>query len=63
VRFTIFNIGPADACLFKVLVQADPGLVQQGMVNIASLASGVMTSRISLYHLVGIALIHIVEYV
>lgn len=28
------------------MIQAAPGLAQQGMVNIASLASGVMTSRI-----------------
>ncbi|HDK26048.1 MAG TPA: hypothetical protein ENG48_03000 [Candidatus Atribacteria bacterium] len=45
VTFTISNISPADACSFKVLVQADPGLAQQGIVNIASLASGVTTSR------------------
>ena len=44
--FTISNIGPTDACSFKVLVQADPGLAQQGIVNIASLASGVIISRI-----------------
>jgi len=61
VRFTIPNIGPADACLFKVLVQAAPGLAQQGMVNIASFASGVMTSGISLYHLVEIALFLIAQ--
>lgn len=46
VTFTISNIGPTDACSFKVLVQADPGLAQQGIVNIAGLASGVTTSRI-----------------
>ena len=30
VMVTIANTGPADAGPFKVLVQADPGLAQQG---------------------------------
>ena len=46
LTFTISNIGPADPYSFEVLVQADPGLAQQGIVNIASLASGVIISRI-----------------
>jgi subtilase family serine protease len=45
VTFTIANVGVADAGPFKVLVQADPGLAQQGIVNIASLASGATTTR------------------
>jgi len=45
VTFTIANVGPADAGPFKVLVQADPGLAQQTVVNIASLASGATTTR------------------
>lgn len=45
VTFTISNTGPADAGPFKVLVQADPGLAQQGIVNITSLASGATTTR------------------
>ena len=45
VTFTIANTGPADAGPFKVLVQADPGLAQQTIVNITSLASGATTTR------------------
>lgn len=46
VTFNISNIGPADACSFKILVQADSGLAKQGIINITGLASGVITSRI-----------------
>ncbi len=45
VTFTIANTGSADAGPFKVLVQADPGLAQQIIVNITSLASGATTTR------------------
>lgn len=45
VTFTIANTGPVDAGSFKVLVQADPGLAQQGTVNIASLASGATITK------------------
>ena len=45
VTFTIGNTGPADAGPFKVLVQADPGLAQQTIVNITSLASGATTTQ------------------
>ncbi len=44
VTFTIANTGPVDAGAFKVLVQADPGLAQQGTVNVASLAAGATTT-------------------
>lgn len=45
VTFTIANTGPVDAGAFKVLVQADPGLAQQTIVNITSLASGATTTQ------------------
>ncbi|MBA7571731.1 hypothetical protein ES708_13499 [subsurface metagenome] len=44
VTFTIANIGVVDAGPFKVLVRADPGLAQQGTVNVASLAAGATTT-------------------
>jgi len=44
VTFTIANIGVADAGPFKVLVRADPGLAQQGTVNVVSLAAGATTT-------------------
>ncbi len=44
VTFTIANTGTVDAGPFKVLVQADPGLAQQGTVNVASLAAGATTT-------------------
>jgi len=44
VTFTIANIGAADAGPFKVLVRADPGLAQQGTVNVVSLAAGATTT-------------------
>ena len=44
VTFTIANIGTVDAGPFKVLVRADPGLAQQGTVNVASLAAGATTT-------------------
>ena len=40
VTFTIANIGEVDAGSFKVLVQADPGLAQQGTVSVVSLSAG-----------------------
>ena len=45
VTFTIANTGSANAGPFKVLVQADPGLAQQVIVNIFSLASGATVTR------------------
>lgn len=45
VTFTIANTGSVDAGAFKVLVQADPGLAQQTIVNITSLASGATTTQ------------------
>lgn len=44
VTFTIANTGTVDAGPFKVLVQADPGLAQQGTVNVAGLAAGATTT-------------------
>jgi subtilase family serine protease len=44
VTFTIANTGSADAGPFKVLVQADPGLAQQGTVSVVSLAAGATTT-------------------
>ena len=44
LTFTIANIGAADAGPFKVLVRADPGLAQQGTVNVVSLAAGATTT-------------------
>jgi len=44
VTFTIANIGPVDAGSFKVLVQADPGLAQQGTVSVVSLSAGATTT-------------------
>jgi len=44
VTFTIANTGTVDAGPFKVLVQADPGLAQQGTVSVVSLATGATTT-------------------
>ena len=44
VTFTIANTGTVDAGPFKVLVQADPGLAQQGTVSVVSLAAGATTT-------------------
>ncbi len=44
VTFTIANTGTADAGPFKILVQADPGLAQQGTVSVVSLAAGATTT-------------------
>ncbi len=44
VTFTVANIGTADAGPFKVLVRADPGLAQQGTINVAGLAAGATTT-------------------
>lgn len=44
VTFTIANTGSVDAGAFKVLVQADPGLAQQGTVSVVSLAAGATTT-------------------
>jgi len=44
VTFTIANTGSVDAGPFKVLVQADPGLAQQGTLSVVSLAAGATTT-------------------
>ncbi len=44
VTVTIANIGVVDAGPFKVLVQADPGLAQQGTVSVSGLAAGATTT-------------------
>ncbi|MGB2783195.1 MAG: CARDB domain-containing protein [Atribacterota bacterium] len=44
VTFTVANIGTVDAGPFKVLVRADPGLAQQGTLNVSGLAAGATTT-------------------
>jgi len=44
VTVTIVNTGSVDAGPFKVLVQADPGLAQQGTISVSGLAAGANTT-------------------